>query len=215
MTTSSVVCSECGESSEVVEWGFILLARHGWSARLTDERSEPAWRCPACNERYSDAECWTIPVEPARRRLRVLIVDDQALVLRATASMLREFDVVAVESGAEALERLARGSYFDAVLSDVSMPGMDGAELYARLCQQYPRLAERMLLVSGDSYAARRACVKVARREGLPTFPKILDKPVPRNELVRALEELVLSAPGSSGVFGVDEPRQAGRAKAK
>ena len=72
MTTSSVVCSECGESSEVVEWGFILLARHGWSARLTDERSEPAWRCPACNERYSDAECWTIPVEPARRRPYVM-----------------------------------------------------------------------------------------------------------------------------------------------
>ena len=91
MTGSFVVCQDCGDSSSAVEWGFVLLARHGWTAQLGDPGVEPHWRCPACNVRAAENEAFGFPADAVRpqRRLRVLLVDDQILVLRATAGMLR------------------------------------------------------------------------------------------------------------------------------
>lgn len=219
MSSSFVVCCDCGESSAAVEWGFVLLARHGWSAQLGDTGSEPLWRCPTCNERRAASGVWDLEVEELnvpQRRLRVLLVDDQTLVLRATASMLRELDVVTASSAAEALARLAEGGHFDVVVSDVTMPGMSGPELYVRVRERFPQLATRFLLLSGDTYGASLLCSAVARREGLASMPRILDKPVPRDELVRAVEELGRRSLPRSGTFmlDADAPRSP-RAKTK
>jgi CheY-like chemotaxis protein len=162
---------------------------------------------------------WDIDVEELKvpqRRLRVLLVDDQTLVLRATASMLRELDVVTASSAAEALARLADGGHFDVVVSDVTMPGMSGPELYVRVRERFPQLATRFLLLSGDTYGASLLCSAVARREGLDSMPRILDKPVPRDELVRAVDELGRRSLPRSGTFSIDadEPRSQ-RAKTK
>ncbi len=215
MTSSLVVCSDCGESTAAVEWGFVLLARHGWSARLGDSGSEPQWRCPSCKEQLAYADTWDERMDEPRRRLRVLLVDDQVMVLRATASMLRELDVVTVDSAAAALGRLAEGSHFDVVVSDVSMPSMSGPELFVRIRERYPHLAERVLLLSGDSYGASLLSAAVARRERLLSMPRILDKPVPRDELVRAIEELGRLPLPRSGTFAITEPHAAARRKTK
>ena len=148
MSSSFVVCLDCGESSAAIEWGFVLLARHGWSAQLGETGSEPEWRCPSCNAKAAAQDDFHLTLEeaPSNRRLRVLLVDDQVLVLRATASMLRELDVVTVVSAAEALRRLGDGTHYDVVVSDVSMPEMSGPELFVRVRQRFPHLAERFLL---------------------------------------------------------------------
>lgn len=216
MTSSFVNCLDCGESSAAIEWGFVLLARHGWSAQLGQPGDEPRWRCPACNQKMAAAEASAVfESEPPRRRLRVLLVDDQVMVLKASASMLRELDVVTASSGAEALARLAEGAHFDVVVSDVTMPGLTGPELFAQIRDLYPHLAERMLLVSGDSYGAQLACRVVARREHIATMPRILDKPVPRDELVRAIEELGQRSLPHSGTFALDGTLPSGRLNAK
>jgi EAL domain-containing protein (putative c-di-GMP-specific phosphodiesterase class I)/ActR/RegA family two-component response regulator len=61
---------------------------------------------------------------------RVLLVEDEPLLRRAMARMLRRggFEVVEAGSGSEALERLDTAQV-DCVLSDISMPGMDGMAL--------------------------------------------------------------------------------------
>jgi CheY-like chemotaxis protein len=216
MTASFVVCQECGDSSAAVEWGFVLLARHGWSAQLADPGAEPLWRCPSCNAREATAEPFGLEddLEQAGRRLRVLLVDDQVLVLRATAGMLRELDVVTASNANEALARLEEGSHFDAMVSDVSMPGMNGAELYLRVRARFPHLADRFLLLSGDGYGASLLCSALGRREGVARMPKILDKPVPRDLLVREIEQIGRHLP-SSGTFSIGEPYQTTVAKAK
>jgi CheY-like chemotaxis protein len=219
MTSSFVVCSDCGESSAAVEWGFVLLARHGWSAQLSESGDEPRWRCPSCNGSRAAEDAGSQEVherEPQRRRLRVLLIDDQVMVLKASASMLRELDVVTASSGAEALERLAEGGHFDVVVSDVTMPGITGPELFARIRTLYPHLAERMLLVSGDSFGAQLVCQAVAQREDIASMPRILDKPIPRDELVRAIEELGRRTLPRSGTFAIeDDAPPSRRAKAK
>jgi len=218
MTSSFVTCLDCGESSGAIEWGFVLLARHGWSAQLGGAGDEPRWRCPPCNQSLAAAEAGgasAFESEPPRRRLRVLLVDDQALVLKASASMLRELDVVTATSGAEALARLAEGSHFDVVVSDVTMPGITGPELFVQIRDLYPHLAERMLLVSGDSYGAGLVCQAVARREHIARMPRILDKPVPRDELVRAIKALGQRSQPRSGTFALDDTQPLTPARAK
>lgn len=222
MSSSSVVCLDCGDSSAAVEWGFVLLARHGWTARLGDDAGEPEWRCPACNQRLAESGVWDLgspEVQAPQRRLRVLLVDDQVLVLRATAGMLRELDVVPVGSAAEALGKLADGSQFDVVVSDVSMPQMTGPELFVRVRERFPHLAERFLLLSGDSYGASLLCSAVATRAGIARMPKILDKPVPRDVLVREIDALSQRRLPRSGTFsittGADSGVRVRRAKTK
>jgi CheY-like chemotaxis protein len=215
MTASFVVCQECGDSSAAVEWGFVLLARHGWSAQLADPGAEPLWRCPSCNARAAAAEPFGLEDDLGQgRRLRVLLVDDQVLVLRATAGMLRELDVVTACNADQALARLEEGSHFDAMVSDVSMPGMNGAELYLRVRERFPYLADRFLLLSGDGYGASLLCSALGRREGVECMPKILDKPVPRDLLVREIEQIGRHLP-SSGTFSIGDAYQTTVAKAK
>jgi CheY-like chemotaxis protein len=201
MSSSFVRCADCGDSSAAVEWGFVLLARHGWTAQL-GAGGEPAWRCPTCTAEADGAETQRGESE-ARRRLRVLLIDDQVLVLRATAGMLREFDVVTAGSAAEGLAKLEDGSHFDVVVSDVSMPGLSGPELFVRVRLLYPQLAEQFLLLSGDGYGAGLMCATVARREGIPNLPKILEKPVPRDLLVREIDQLGRRRLPRSGTFSI------------
>lgn len=216
MAQSFVCCSDCGEVNAAVEWGFVLLAREGWTAQLGDNGRDPEWRCPACNAKRGDLENWDANTDELQtRRLRVLLIDDQVMVLRATASMLRELDVVTAGSAAEALERLADGSHFDVVVSDVTMPGMGGPELFVRIRECHPHLAERVLLISGDAYGAEALCAEVARRAGISGMPRILHKPVPRDELVRAIEELGQRKLPRSGTFVIDPDSQRLRSKAK
>jgi CheY-like chemotaxis protein len=72
-------------------------------------------------------------IVPARSR-RVLIVDDEPLVLKSVARVVRlmGYDVTLAADGYEAIERL-RARPFDVIVSDVSMPQMDGFELLKRV----------------------------------------------------------------------------------
>ena len=83
---------------------------------------------------------------------RVLFVDDEQLVLQGLQRMLRpmrqEWEMVFTESGTKALELMTRAP-FDVVISDMRMPGMNGAELLAEVMKRYPRTVR--LVLSGHS----------------------------------------------------------------
>ncbi len=58
---------------------------------------------------------------------RVLLVDDDVLLLRSLGRILRdEFEVVTAESGEAALQVLFDAAPFAVVIADMMMPGMDG-----------------------------------------------------------------------------------------
>jgi PAS domain S-box-containing protein len=90
------------------------------------------------------------PSANAAQELRILLVDDDALVRDSTLAMLDALGcahVQAVSSGGEALALLQADDRFDLLLTDYMMPGMSGAQLAARARALRPDIA--VLLASG------------------------------------------------------------------
>lgn len=94
--------------------------------------------------------------------LRLLVADDHALVRAGMLALLAELPGVTVVAetgdGREAL-RLIRERKPDIALLDISMPGLNGLEVAARVAQEHP--ATRVIIVSmhGDDESVRRALV--------------------------------------------------------
>jgi DNA-binding NtrC family response regulator len=65
---------------------------------------------------------------------KILIIDDDVDFLKALIYRLnqKKIDVVSVESGYDALEVL-KDEYFDLILLDLKMPGMDGEETFKEI----------------------------------------------------------------------------------
>jgi two-component system, response regulator YesN len=91
-------------------------------------------------------------LQPHRKRLRVLLVEDYPLARSASMRALRDaFAVTAVASGEEALRWVYPGA-FDALLTDFEMPAMTGIELIEWVRLRDPRL--RRVLMSAAPVAA-------------------------------------------------------------
>jgi signal transduction histidine kinase len=73
---------------------------------------------------------------------RVLVVDDDTLVMTGTAAMLSDLGHTPIEahSAAEALDLLASGVKVDVVLTDHAMPAMTGLQLAGHIQERFPGL---------------------------------------------------------------------------
>ena len=85
---------------------------------------------------------------------RVLIVDDEAALRRTLERVLRGmgYDVVTAADAQLAYEVLHETDV-DLVLLDLHMPQMSGDTLFVALSHRWPRLADRIVLMTGDTYA--------------------------------------------------------------
>ena len=113
---------------------------------------------------------------------RVLVVDDEVEVADLIRAVLESegFDVATAESGAVALELLAEAR-FDAIVSDVRMPDLDGAALWRAVRERHPHLVRRVLFVTGDTLSAQAR--HVLEESGCPS----LDKPFAKADLLVAV----------------------------
>ena len=93
-----------------------------------------------------------LAVEPAtERRGRILVIDDQATVLRTIRRVLKQHDVVCTESAREALALLERSKSFDIIFSDLMMPDMTGMAFYEELLRTRPEDAARVVFLTGGA----------------------------------------------------------------
>ncbi|HEY3668114.1 MAG TPA: HDOD domain-containing protein, partial [Polyangiaceae bacterium] len=98
--------------------------------------------------------------------MKVLFVDDEPRVLEAIERTLFQLDldweVSFADGGPAALAELAQAR-FDVIVSDMRMPGMDGAALLGQVCDKYPHIARIVLSGQTDEAAAFRV-VQVAHQ---------------------------------------------------
>ena len=110
----------------------------------------------------------------------MLIVDDDASLRRMYSTYLAESGLVVtqVPSGRQGLE-VARTDHPDVVVTDFSMPGMDGAELSRRLREDSRTSDIPIIAVSGDDRRIRtRADV-------------VLSKPCEPDRLLHVIEDVL------------------------
>lgn len=83
----------------------------------------------------------------------MLVVDDEPLLVGMVARVLgRDHDVSVLGSAREALRRVIAGERYDLLLCDLSMPDMNGVELYEELRRAVPEQAEAMVFMTGGAY---------------------------------------------------------------
>jgi len=116
---------------------------------------------------------------------KILLVDDEAMILEGLHQYLRpHYNVSVASSGAEALEVVAREGTFAVVISDMRMPGMTGAELLERVRQIAPGTV-RLLLTGCTHLDGLEAAVN---QGGIFRF---LKKPCSPDRLHSAVEAAV------------------------
>lgn len=114
-------------------------------------------------------------------KMRVLVVDDDALILMSTAAMIEDLghEVIEASSGSAALELLRTGNKIDLLITDFSMPKMNGAELASAAREMFPDLP--VLLATG--YAE----LPSGKDPGIPR----LAKPYQQDQLAGAISAVL------------------------
>ncbi len=119
---------------------------------------------------------------PAANSLRILVVDDQQSMrglARQCLKRLGVLDVALAASGEQALEVMAQQK-FDAVISDLNMPGLSGVEL-AQKIKAHPVLKSTpVFLATSESYRDRASD---------DTVDHFVAKPFSINDMREAIEQ--------------------------
>ena len=116
----------------------------------------------------------------------ILVVEDEPDTRELLDFTLRwnGHHVDTASNGREALELLAEHSY-DAILSNLNMPEMDGEDLYRRIEHGWPHLAPRVVFVT----AARPSTPFRAQYGGRPV--PVLTKPYTPERLLHVIDDVV------------------------
>lgn len=122
-------------------------------------------------------------MERSKEGLRLLVVDDEAAVCRALKRNLgRWYEVVALDQAREALDLITGGERFDAILCDLVMPEMTGAQFYAALCRLAPEQARRVTFMTGGAFTSDSRAFLAETRH------LCVDKPLDLKRLLPLLE---------------------------
>ncbi len=122
----------------------------------------------------------------AKEIIRILIVDDHAIVREGLKQILSDDENLVVqgeaETAAEAI-RLTREKEFDLVLLDISLPDRNGLELLEALKKSHPKLSVLMLSMYRETQYAVRAI-----KSGASGY---LNKQSAPDQLVSAIKQVV------------------------
>ena len=124
------------------------------------------------------------PTRVRETKRRLLLVDDSISVRRVVGKMLTRagFDVVLASDGQDALEKLLVGARFDAILTDLEMPRVNGYELIEEVRRKPDTAAVPIIVMTtraGDKH------MRLALELGATNY---FAKPIDESKLLRALQ---------------------------
>lgn len=175
-----------------------IAEHHGGTARATRgtrrgariEVRLPCRRTTACAAPPAPSihlgPCASVPGATAVRA-RILVIDDEPMLLSALGQVIAEaHDVVTALGGEAAREILAHDRDFDLVLCDLQMPNVDGVAIHELLAQAVPELLSRLVMMSGGAVTPRAAhfVEKVQ--------PRMISKPIEIEDLLTLIRDGVV-----------------------
>jgi PAS domain S-box-containing protein len=163
--------------SQQVGGSFVLKSRKG------EGTVAEIWLPSAASSvEVADAKAVAAKEDVPRRALRVLAVDDDALVLFNTTAMLEDLGHIALEatSGADALEILRRQKV-DLIITDQAMPKMTGMQLIETVRETWPGIP--VLLATGYAELPGGAACTITK----------LNKPFTQEQLAEIMASIKLS----------------------
>ena len=85
----------------------------------------------------------------------ILLVDDELMLLLGMQRMLEDlYDISLANGGQEAIEILNKSDkIFDLIICDISMPDINGANLYLYIINKYPEMANKIIFMTGGRYS--------------------------------------------------------------
>ncbi len=145
---------------------------------------------PGAHKNQTSGESDKNPIESTA--LKLLLVDDEERVLRAMYDTLSNLghDVTMAQNGEEALntfsQRITQQQSFNAVITDLGMPQMDGRQLAEKIKQITPDMPVIMLTGWGNQI--------LNDGESIPWVDKVLSKPAKIAELSEVLHNMCSQA---------------------
>lgn len=119
------------------------------------------------------------------RNRKVLVVDDEIGVTDLIRDILEEYGYeVEIQNDARRALALLKTQNFDAIISDMKMPGLDGEAFIEQLKATDPNHTRRFAFVTGDTMSSRAADYLES------TATPHLEKPVTPAELIELVEKL-------------------------
>lgn len=120
----------------------------------------------------------------------ILLVEDEPALADAVGRYLGRhgYQVTVANGGREAMDRL-HGATYDLILLDLRMDDLSGDAVYARLAQERPELARRVVLVTGDLHA--EWATEFAASTGRP----VLAKPFELAQLLQLVQSIIGARP--------------------
>ncbi len=135
--------------------------------------------------RHKSPKSDLVPASQSIAKIRVLIVDDHAIVREGLASIIRrqpDMELVGdTGSGTEALG-LFRQHMPDVLVLDLRLPDLDGFEIIELLCREFPSTARILVLTTYDTAQD----IHLSLKSGARGF---LLKDTPREEILHAIRE--------------------------
>jgi DNA-binding response OmpR family regulator len=121
------------------------------------------------------------------RRARICVIDDEVLLLGATALCLRDagYEVLTAPGAAAGLDAIERTGV-DAIVTDMNMPGTSGAQLIAEVRAKWPDMP--IIAMSGSQLADGTSMLDAARALGADA---LLPKPFRAAELGAMLNHML------------------------
>jgi len=120
--------------------------------------------------------------QPTRKK--VLVADDEQNVCKFISRILVDYAVTSVHDGASVVER-CKHETFDVIICDLMMPNLTGMEVYDELVRTNPKLARRMVFITGGVFTER------ARSFLESQAPCWLEKPLASRELKQLVERML------------------------
>lgn len=143
----------------------------------------------------------TLDTIPHVWKERILIVDDSPAISKLLTALCRDMGTITVASNGDEALKLVKESYFDAVISDVNMPVMNGMDFYKKAAAMDPFIRDRFLFFTSETSPRE---IDFFAAHGV----KYLEKPAGVSKLKKIVSDIITLPPGCPGIVSMSFDRQ-------